>query len=199
MRRTLVVMLKEPHPGRVKTRLGKDIGMVPAAWWFRHQTQQLIRNLHDPRWDVVLAVSPDAEGLKSRVWPARVRRIPQGRGDLGDRMAKALSLKSPGPVCIIGADIPGITRRHIARAFGALGGADAVFGPAPDGGYWLIGLKRCQATTSRIFKGVRWSSEHALADTVATLPNARIAYVDTLRDVDQVCDLRMTARGPRDT
>jgi len=83
---TLVIMLKEPHPGRVKTRLGRGIGLVPAAWWFRHQVRRLLREVEDPRWDVVLAVSPDAEGLTSRVWPAHFVRVAQGSGDLGDRM-----------------------------------------------------------------------------------------------------------------
>lgn len=192
-------MLKEPHPGRVKTRLGRDIGMVPAAWWFRHQTRRLIRRLQDPRWQVILAVSPDAEGLASRVWPPHLARMPQGHGDLGDRMGRALRHPGPGPVCIIGADVPGIQPHHIARAFDALGRADAVFGPSPDGGYWLIGTQRVKPLPRLLFAGVRWSTEHALADTVASWPGARVAYVDTLRDVDTARDLRMTAPGARAT
>lgn len=188
MRKTLVVMVKEPHPGRVKTRLGRDLGMVGAAWWFRHQTAQLLRRLRDPRWDLVLAVSPDAEGLASRVWPADLPRLAQGCGGLGDRMSAAFEVMPAGPVCVIGADIPGVTRAHVARAFAALGAAEAVFGPAPDGGYWLIGLKR-RRRHAGLFDGVRWSTEHALTDTVASLRGARLAYVDTLRDVDTVADL----------
>lgn len=195
MKRTLVVMLKEPQPGRVKTRLGREIGMITAAWWFRHQTRALLNRLQDPRWDLILAVSPDIAGLQSRVWPWHLHRVPQGRGDLGDRMKRVLQLPGKGPVCIVGADIPGITRTHIARGFAALGSADFVLGPAPDGGYWLIGAKRTRALPPRLFANVRWSTEYALADTVASWPYARIAYVDTLRDVDEVRDLRMTAPG----
>lgn len=95
----------------------------------------------------------------------------------------------PGPVCIIGADIPGLQRHHIARAFHALGNSDAVFGPAPDGGYWLVGLKRVAAVPATLFESVRWSTEHALADTVASLGGLRIAEIDVLRDVDDVADL----------
>ncbi|MEL7345885.1 MAG: TIGR04282 family arsenosugar biosynthesis glycosyltransferase [Pseudomonadota bacterium] len=190
MRRArLVVMVKEPRPGRVKTRLGRTIGMTQAAWWFRRQTQSLLRRLEDPRWELVLAVSPDRDGLASRVWPEHLARIPQGAGDLGDRMGRLFRSLPPGPTCIIGADIPGIQSSHIAQAFQSLGQSDAVFGPAPDGGYWLIGLRRTAQPPATLFEGVRWSSEHALADTIATLGSARIGFVDTLRDVDEASDL----------
>lgn len=187
-------MLKEPHPGRVKTRLGRDIGMVSAAWWFRHQTARLLRRLRDPRWRLVLAVSPDAKGLQSRVWPGDLPRLPQGGGDLGDRMARVSRSLPPGPVCIIGGDIPGIGRPHIARAFAALGDHDAVFGPAPDGGFWLVGLGRTAAVPASLFDAVRWSSEHALADSIATLPGKRVALVDELADVDTAADLQHLGR-----
>lgn len=196
MRRgTLVVMLKEARPGRVKTRLGRDIGMVAAAWWFRHQAARLLRRIEDPRWHLVLAVSPDREGMASRIWPAHLPRVPQGRGDLGVRMGRLLRGLPPGPVCIIGADIPGITPARIARAFAALGAHDAVFGPAQDGGYWLIGMRRAGAVPAGLFAGVRWSSEHALADSIASLGSARIGLVDVLSDVDRAADLPLPVRG----
>ncbi|QFT79335.1 2-phospho-L-lactate guanylyltransferase [Roseovarius sp. THAF27] len=190
IRRQLVVMLKEPRPGRVKTRLARDIGPVAATWWVRHQTTRLLRRLRDPRWDLVLAVAPDVAGLSSRAWPDDRERMPQGPGNLGDRMARVMRTRPPGPVCIIGGDIPGITPAHIARAFASLGRNDAVFGPAPDGGYWLIGMKRTRAVPATFLQDVRWSTEHALADSRATLPDSRIGLVDTLRDVDTADDLR---------
>nr|WP_255596729.1 TIGR04282 family arsenosugar biosynthesis glycosyltransferase [Cognatishimia sp. MH4019] len=183
-------MVKEPRPGRVKTRLGRDIGMTAAAWWFRHQVRGLLRRVRDPRWYVVLAVAPDRDGMLSRVWPADLPRVAQGQGDLGDRMGRVFRMMPPGPVAIIGADIPGVTAARIAEAFAALGNHEAVFGPAPDGGYWLIGMKRVGPVPTTLFQGVRWSTEHALADTKASLPGARIAHVATLRDVDTVADLR---------
>lgn len=190
MQNTLVVMVKEPRPGRVKTRLGRDIGMVAAAWWFRHQSKSLLRKLRDPRWRIVLAVAPDHEGLTSRIWPSDLTRVPQGKGYLGSRMARVLRSAPPGPVCIVGADIPDISRARVASAFAALGSADAVFGPAKDGGYWLIGLKRVRAVPAKLFHGVRWSTEHALADTIATLGDHSVKTVSTLRDVDTLKDLQ---------
>nr|WP_216859485.1 TIGR04282 family arsenosugar biosynthesis glycosyltransferase [Sulfitobacter aestuariivivens] len=192
-------MIKEPRPGRVKTRLGRQIGMIPAAWWFRHQVKRLLRDIRDPRWQVVLAVAPDLAGLHSRVWPGDLPRWPQGRGDLGDRMARMLRLGRGGPACVIGADIPGISRRHVARAFAALGDHDAVFGPAPDGGYWLVGLKHPARQPAGFMKDIRWSTEHALTDTMATLPDHRIAQVACLHDVDTADDLHVTAAGARAT
>ena len=194
-RQTLVIMIKEPRPGRVKTRLGQGIGVIPATWWFRHQSARLIRSLCDPRWQIVLAVAPD-RAVTSRVWPADLPRLAQGGGDLGQRMKRMLkgvsSAPAHGPVCLIGADIPGVTRAHIARAFAALGHSDAVFGPATDGGYWLVGAKHPARLPQTLFQNVRWSSEHALADSIATLPGWRIAQTDILNDVDTAADLRQS-------
>ncbi len=195
-RARLIVMVKEPRPGRVKTRLGRDIGMTRAAWWFRHQTAALLRRIIDPRWETLLAVAPDHAGLASRVWPAHLPRLAQGPGDLGDRMARLLRAHPPGPACIIGADIPGICRRHIAEAFSALGPNDAVFGPATDGGYWLVGLKRTTPPPPGFLQDVRWSTEHALADSMATLPRHRIALTTTLDDIDTISDLLLWKNTP---
>lgn len=189
MKPTLIIMVKEPHPGRVKTRLGRDIGLVPAAWWFRHQTRRLLRRIADPRWQTVLAVSPDIKGMQSRVWPADLPRWPQGSGHLGDRMAHMLRSAKGAPACVIGADIPGIMPTHIAEAFTALGNHDAVFGPAPDGGYWLIGLKHPARQPTSFLQDVAWSTDRARADSIATLPGYRIDEIATLHDVDTASDL----------
>jgi glycosyltransferase A (GT-A) superfamily protein (DUF2064 family) len=104
VQRTLVVFLKEPWPGRVKTRLARGLGPVGAAWWFRRQAARLLRAVgRDPRWRTVLAVTPDRAGLASRVWPAGLARWPQGPGDLGARMGRAFAAMPPGPVLIVGA------------------------------------------------------------------------------------------------
>lgn len=194
MKPTLVIMVKEPHPGRVKTRLGRDLGLTASAWWFRHQVAGLLRRIEDPRWETVLAVAPDVEGLQSRVWPAHLPRVPQGVGTLGDRMARLFRGLPGGPVCIIGADIPGVNRARVGEAFRALGAHDAVFGPAPDGGYWLVGMKRQRPVPPRLFEGVRWSTETALADSAATMKGLSIARVATLQDVDTLADLKSLSR-----
>ncbi len=180
-------MVKEPRAGRVKTRLGRDIGMTRAAWWYRHQVAGLLRRVSDPRWETVLAVSPDISA-RSRVWPGEIARTPQGRGDLGQRMARLLRGFGPGPVCLIGSDIPGVNRAKIWQGFQALCREDAVFGPAPDGGYWLVGVRGRTAKATGFLSGVRWSTEHALEDSVATV-SGRAGMIDHLQDVDTRDDL----------
>lgn len=185
-RRTLIVMVKEPRPGRVKTRLGRDIGMVDAAWWYRQQCVRLLRNLRDRRWDVILSVAPD-RATDSAWWPTDLPRIPQGTGNIGARMARAFA-STYGPTVLIGSDIPGVTPAHIAKAFGALGQAKTVIGPAPDGGFWLIGLSHPSAQPKTLFKGVRWSHAETLTDTLPTLPEP-VAFTAQLNDVDTAADL----------
>lgn len=192
----VIVFVKEPRPGKAKTRLAAEIGSVAAARWFRANALATIRRLsRDPRWEVVLAVTPDAEGLSSRVWPAGLRRIPQGRGDLGARMARALDAAPPGPVVLVGGDVPGITPARIAEAFAALRGAEAAFGPAEDGGFWLIGLPRGGSPRPRaLFRNVRWSTPHALEDSLAAFRGRRVGLAATLRDVDRAADLAAARR-----
>lgn len=199
MRPALVIMLKEPRPGRVKTRLGHEIGNTAAAWWYRHHAAGLIRRLTDPLWELILAVAPDRDGMCSRVWPPNVTRIAQGDGNLGDRMKRMFRAAGRRPVCIIGSDIAGLERAHIARAFRALGSSDIVFGPAPDGGFWLVGVKNGWLVPKLLFEQVRWSSAHALSDSVASVPDLRLTYVERLNDIDTAEDLRMTTGGARAT
>jgi len=189
----LVVFAREPRLGTGKRRLARELGDV-AAWRFhRLTTARLLHRLAgDPRWRTWLAVTPDgAVNRPGRLWRAPVSVIPQGRGDLGDRLARAAHTLPKGPMVVIGADVPDVRPRHVARAFDRLGRDDAVLGPADDGGYWLIGLKRRPAVRAP-FDGVRWGGPHALADTAANLERAglRIGYLDTLSDVDTAADLR---------
>ncbi len=195
MQRTVIVMVKEPRPGRVKTRLGRDIGMTSAAWWFRHQSLSLLRRIRDKRWRVIVAVAPDKQGFASRIWPVDFDRVKQGNGDLGRRMQRALSNAPIGPVCLIGADVPGIGRQQIAEAFTTLARYQVVFGPATDGGFWLVGLRHPRLASASMFDSVRWSSEHALADSLENLSDRSIGFARTLQDVDTAEDLVHVTRG----
>lgn len=190
---TLFVMVKAPVAGAAKTRLAAVIGAAEALRFYRSSTAALLRRVgSDPRWRTVLAVSPD-RFVGSRFWPANVPRIAQGKGDLGDRMQRLLE-QPRGHGILIGSDIPGLHAGHIAEAFGILSRSKLVFGPSEDGGFWLAGAQR---PPSRLFRHVRWSTPHALADTLANLQRpAGIAA--RLADVDTEADWRRWRRGEFD-
>ncbi len=184
-RRTLVIFARAPELGRVKRRLARGIGAAAALAFYRRTLTAVSRRLAaDPRWQTVLAVTPDRAARSGRRWPCGLIRRKQGGGDLGVRMARAFYDMPKGPVVIVGADIPEIEPSHIARAFSALGAADIVFGPARDGGYWLIGAKGA-ARAADMFARVRWSTKHALADTRANLEGRRVVLVAVLEDIDE--------------
>jgi uncharacterized protein len=185
-------MLKEPRAGRVKSRLARDVGAVPAVQFYRDvMTSAVWRLGQDPRWQTILAVSPDS-AVSSRMIPSGVTRFVQGRGDLGQRLQNVAARAPPGPLVIIGTDIPGIVPSDIWPAFSALGSHDTVFGPASDGGYWLVGLKR-RPRCPRVFDGVRWSTAFALADTKANIKDLTCAEIGVKDDVDDGGDLKRLA------
>lgn len=182
-------MVKAPAAGHVKTRLARDIGVVAATAFYRHASTSLIARLgSDPRWATVLAVAPDAATTNLSHWPSRMRRRAQGAGDLGARMQRIFNRSCPGPIVIVGSDCPSMQPADIAAAFAALGSADAVLGPAPDGGYWLIGERRSPRPLPA-FNGVRWSSDWTLADTLRNFDGRRIALLPERSDVDTEADL----------
>ena len=190
----LAIMAKAPVAGTVKTRLARTIGVGEATSFYRAMTAHAVRRLtRTRRWKSCLAVSPDRSAAET-FWPAGIDIVPQGPGDIGDRMGRLFERLPPGPVVIIGTDIPAIEPADIERAFKALGANDAVLGPASDGGYWLIGLRR----TPRVLKpfpGVRWSSPDTLADTRANLKGARVALLRELDDIDTAEDYRAWRSG----
>jgi uncharacterized protein len=190
----LIVMAKCPRAGRVKRRLARSIGDGEATRFARVCLSHTLFKLGgDPRWRISLAISPDSEvmaglGLSSAL-PGRIERLPQGRGDLGARMQRLFRRLPPGPAIIVGADIPELDATAVAKAFRRLGTAHAVLGPSADGGYWLVGLLRSPRPLAPFAK-VRWSSPHALADTLRNLSGSRVAIAATMRDVDDVDDYK---------
>lgn len=192
--RFLVIMVKRAQAGRVKTRLGADIGLVHATRFYRHASRLLARRLGcDPRWTTVLAVAPD-DAVADDFWPTELPRVAQGRGDLGARMQHVLNELPPGAVVIIGSDCPTLNNCDIALAFRALGAHDVVYAPAPDGGYGLIGFRRVPKIP-QAFDNVRWSSKYALHDTLCNLNGLCAAALDPVADVDTGADYNTVGRA----
>ncbi len=188
----LVIMAKEPVAGRVKSRLASGVGFGRATGFFRNTLAAQIRRVgQDPRWHTVLSVNPDL-AVHARCWPCGLQLQPQGRGDIGQRMQHIFNHQPHANVVIVGADIPDIRRRHITQAFALLKSHDAVFGPADDGGYWLVG--RCARTRQQFFENVRWSGPHALSDTMRNLDSLKTGFLESLNDIDDADDFRLWNR-----
>lgn len=193
MKDTVIVFARAPRLGSVKRRLARAIGDRAALRFHRETLIRLLRGLcREKRFRTVLAMTPD--GARDRL-PVRVARVAQGRGDIGQRMDTACRRYREGNVAIIGSDIPDANADDLRAAFRALGSHDAVFGPAADGGYWLVALG--PRRPEKPFINARWSTEHALADTLKNFRGRAVAHVRVLRDVDTACDLPAHPRRSR--
>lgn len=186
----LVVFLKAPRPGSVKTRLAETLGADAACAAYRQLVERLLANLA-PLVAVELCFTPpDASSeinpwLRTE-WAAR----PQSEGDLGERLHAAFTehfLTEAERVVIIGSDCPAVTAADIEDAWLALDGHDVVLGPALDGGYWLIGLR---APQPGLFTAMPWSTDAVFGETMrrARESGLRVATLRELSDVDTAAD-----------
>jgi hypothetical protein len=186
-RNIAVVFARVPRLGTVKRRLAAEAGDRAALRFHTATLTALLRRCAAGRhFHTVLAATPRDARMRL---PHRVRRIDQGHGDLGERMARVFCGFPRDRVAIIGCDIPDAGPNDLAAAFAALGAAPAVFGPAADGGYWLVAMAPGRRP-ARPFAAVRWSSPHALADTLRNFAGRRVKLLRTLNDVDTAADLR---------
>ena len=190
MKDTVVVFARAARLGAVKRRLAREIGARAALRFHLATMTRLVRALAaDRRFHTVLAITPYR--ARQRL-PVKLPRIAQGDGDLGSRMQRAFRRFPHGRVAIIGCDIPDAGPQDVRAAFRALGSAQAAFGPAVDGGYWLVAL--APRRPAHPFAAVHWSTESALADTLVNFAGRRVALLRTLHDVDTAADLRFIGR-----
>jgi len=186
----LIVFVKAPRLGMVKTRIAKTEGDESALMIYRVLVETVLNHLTSfPH--VELRFTPDDAANEIERWrqPGWLLH-PQGTGDLGARMERAFAQSfSAGArhVVIIGSDCPHATGNDVQAAFAALSQNDLVLGPATDGGYWLIGLSRPQPS---LFTEMTWSTDTVLTATMAHARTAglRVHLLRELADVDTAED-----------
>jgi uncharacterized protein len=189
----VLVMAKLPEMGRVKTRLGREIGAAEATRFYRSTAKAVLTRIgRDPRFTTIIALSPDT-ALDTATLPLAIRRTAQGRGDLGVRMQRLATKTRADRVLVVGTDIPGITAEYLVDALKLLGRKRVVFGPADDGGFWLVGFRK-SLPLLHPFTEVRWSSAHTLSDARANLIVKQVGHVGQLSDVDTADDLARSSR-----
>ncbi len=190
----LIVLVKYPEPGKVKTRLAKSIGAARAAELYREFAartfQTSARLAHAVRFAAFTPREKEAE-LRA-MFPGEEQWLEQHSSpDLGARMYEAFSaVLALGyrRVLTIGTDSPTLPLAYLEEAAAKLNEHDLVLGPAEDGGYYLIGLK---AAPSALFEGVAWSTEKVLAQTLerAEMMNLSVHLLPEWYDVDDLATL----------
>lgn len=174
----LIIFVKYPQAGRVKTRLAKSIGEENAARLYRALVETLLRRTQGNKFRRIIFYSPCGKEKEMRGWLGEdfIFAPQKGRG-LGERLAGAFRFafrNGATRVIAIGSDSPTLDKKLIAEAFGKLKDARCVIGPALDGGYYLIGLS---SWLEGIFKGIRWSTESVLIQTIARLKQFKIRHI----------------------
>jgi hypothetical protein len=197
---TLILFTRYPEPGTVKTRLIPVLGAAGAAEFHRRlaestaaavkQAGRLRQLTLEVRFD-----GGDASPMRDWLGP-EFRYRPQGEGDIGARMRRSLQGAfddGAGRALLVGSDIPGLSSATILNAYDALTGADLVFGPAEDGGYYLIGAgaEGFRRGTPYLDSGIEWGSSRVLAQTIKSAQTLGLncRRVETLADVDRPEDL----------
>ena len=182
----LILFVKAPRPGQVKTRLAVTLGEAAACAAYERLVKSLLSNLASLS-EVEFRFTPDDAGPEIQPWlrPGWTARG-QGIGDLGRRLRSAFADAFAGGakrVVIIGSDCPEVTVSDVREAWRELRTRDLVVGPAVDGGYWLIGLREPQPA---LFENIPWSSESVLAETLRRARSQRLKMqlLRILEDVD---------------
>ena len=192
MTKLLIVFCKNPELGKVKTRLARTLGDNAALAIYL----KLLRHTRE----VVDAVKADIAVYYSDYidheddWNKNYLRRLQHGEDIGDKMYNAISEgleMGYESVCLIGADIYALTSDVIRAAFETLHKKDIVIGPAEDGGYYLIGMKKA---TKKVFELSKWSHHTVITETLGHIKalNASYGLVDKLNDIDEEDDLQGT-------
>jgi rSAM/selenodomain-associated transferase 2/rSAM/selenodomain-associated transferase 1 len=203
MSKRLILMLKFPTPGAVKTRLVPALGEQRACALHRalvrHTLVEVQRCAAEDGVAVEVRLAGAPDDAAARAWLGGAVTIrDQGDGDLGARMDRAVQAafaEGAAAVVVIGGDCPQLNFSHLGAAFSALARSEAVLGPAADGGYYLIGLRRALPA---LFRGIAWGGSEVLAQTLAAARtlSVDVALLATLRDIDVPADLTLWAETP---
>jgi rSAM/selenodomain-associated transferase 1 len=199
----LAVFVKDPRPGTVKSRLATAIGSEAAAAVYRVMAEGVVRRTA-PRSDeygrVIVFDPPEAGGAVGEWLGVEAAVLmPQSPGDIGVRMEGAfeeLFARGARRVALAGTDVPALEREDVRAALESLDEHDVAIGPATDGGYYLIALKRPQP---ELFRGIGWSGPDVLTKTLerAATGHLDVRVLRTMGDVDTVEDLAAEWRRVR--
>ncbi|UCG77509.1 MAG: TIGR04282 family arsenosugar biosynthesis glycosyltransferase [Nitrospirota bacterium] len=186
----LIIMAKYPDPDTVKTRLSGSMSPQERVGLYEKLLHNTISRLSGLSGiDTIINYTPYNADSYFKMFGSDV--FPQVEGDIGERMFRAIEEvigRGYGKTVLVGVDIPDLTGGIVENAFSMLEHNDLVFGPALDGGYYLIGMKK---PLEAIFRDIQWSSPHTLQQTIVVAESLgrTIAYTEYLQDVDTIEDV----------
>jgi rSAM/selenodomain-associated transferase 1 len=193
-RDVLLVFLKQPRPGAVKTRLAPALGAPAAAELYRLLAEEEVRQTTPlpGEYERTFCFAPAEARAEMEAWFPGEVLVPQEGRNLGSRMAAAFAMafdEGARRVAIIGSDVPWVSRAAVGEALAALDDHDVVLGPARDGGYYLLALAQPQPA---LFHGIAWSTPSVLAATVERAGDMGLSVrrLEPLSDIDTMEDLR---------
>jgi len=191
MKKVLLIFIKNPELGKVKTRLAKSIGDYEALHVYKKLLDRTVSvaektDAHRQIW--YSSYIDNKDGID----PGLFGKYLQMGSDLGERMKGAFRRAfddGADRVVIIGSDCPDLSEAIVENAFEQLQENDLVIGSSEDGGYYLLGMNRFYKT---LFSGIEWSTESVLETTIrkAKLNNLNICQLPVLNDIDNIVDLK---------
>jgi len=190
----IIIFLRAPEKGRVKTRLARGVGETLALDLYKKFAEKTLVQAAAAGMELLICFCPADQLLLVKDWLGKdLHYAPQKGDDLGPRMANALSQvfeQGAKKALLVGCDIPDIKRAHFLQAFKLLDQADGVLGPSRDGGYWLIGFNR-DSFFPGVFQRVDWGTSTVLATTCDRCRTAGLIMelLPVLRDLDTLADL----------
>ncbi len=191
----LMIFVKYPEPGKVKTRLAGTLGKEASARLYRRMAGDIIRRLALKgcgRYETVIFFDPPERASDVRNWLGDDKcYIQQSGGDLGERLSNAFRTvfnSGAGRAVVVGTDCPDVTQDIVTRALQHLREKDVVIGPAKDGGYYLLGLSSHAPGT---FDSIDWSTGRVLQQTTEKIKQQGLSFVilEPLKDLDRPEDL----------
>ncbi|WP_432735438.1 TIGR04282 family arsenosugar biosynthesis glycosyltransferase [Maridesulfovibrio sp. FT414] len=200
MQEALIFFIKYPEAGRVKTRLGRDIGNENAALLYRSFVEDMLDSFDRSGLNTLIFYDSYQPIEKYTEWLGKRYFHQQEGNDLGTKMHIAFEecFSCGFERCLLtGSDLPGLPPETIATAFAALKNSPACIGPADDGGYYLIGFQK-DGFTKSIFTDMIWSTKTVYNETVTRLNSAALApaILPFFSDVDTLPDLKKILNIP---
>jgi len=191
----LIIFVRDPQPGKVKTRLARSLGDNKAAEFYRlcadttlKETGQLSREV-----ERYISFAEPVNKYEIRRLAALGFKVAVQEGDsLGQRLGNAFGRflgNGARKVIIVASDVPDLSARIITEAFSGLDNSDVIIGPCDDGGYYLIGMKELH---EELFNGISWGTERVYQQTIDAVKEngLTVSQLPILIDIDTEADLR---------